>query len=61
MVVGEGMQKNIGTLTKITAALAKANINLPMINQGASQISTMLGVPVDKMKKAVQVIYDAVF
>lgn len=61
MVVGEGMQKNIGTLTKITAALADANINLPMVNQGASQISTMLGVPVDKMKQAVQVIYDAVF
>lgn len=61
MIVGEGMQKNIGTLNKITAALAKDNINLPMVNQGASQISTMLGVPVDQMDEAVKVIYEAVF
>jgi aspartate kinase len=32
-----------------------------MVNQGASQISTMLGVPVDQMNEAVKVIYEAVF
>jgi aspartate kinase len=61
MIVGEGMQRNISTLNKITDALAQANINLPMVNQGASQISTMLGVPVDQMNEAVKVIYEAVF
>lgn len=61
MIVGEGMQQHIGTFSKITAALSEAGINLPMINQGASQISTMIGVPVDRMNEAVHVIYHAVF
>ena len=61
MIVGEGMQQHIGTFSKITSALAEAGINLPMINQGASQISTMIGVPVDRMNEAVRVIYNAVF
>ncbi len=37
MIVGEGMNKVIGTANKITHALAESKINLKMINQGASE------------------------
>jgi aspartate kinase len=40
---GEGMTQSVGTANKITHALAESNINLKMINQGASEISMMFG------------------
>ncbi len=52
MIVGEGMNKVIGTANKITHALAESKINLKMINQGASEISMMFGIHVDDAEKA---------
>ncbi|MCG4287792.1 aspartate kinase, partial [Lactobacillaceae bacterium KNUT 0156] len=61
MVVGEGMNNRIGAFSEIAAPLSDAGITLPMINQGASQISLMLGVRAEQVADAVRVIYDAVF
>ncbi|MCU5745601.1 aspartate kinase [Staphylococcus sp. SQ8-PEA] len=61
MVVGEGMHRIVGTANKITSALAKANINLRMMNQGASEISIMFGIDVKDANKAVQVTYNNYF
>ncbi len=58
MVVGEGMSATVGTANKITMALADANINLRMINQGSSEISMMFGISNDDAENAVKVCYD---
>jgi aspartate kinase len=61
MVVGEGLRTHVTALDEITHALAEKNINVPMINQGASQISLMLGVHTADVAKAVEAIYNATF
>ncbi|MEJ7520287.1 ACT domain-containing protein, partial [Staphylococcus saprophyticus] len=53
MIVGEGMTQSVGTANKITHALAESNINLKMINQGASEISMMFGISRENADKAV--------
>ncbi|MBI5975229.1 aspartate kinase [Staphylococcus canis] len=57
MVVGEGMSAAIGTANKVTSALAEANINLKMINQGSSEISMMFGISNADAQKAVKACY----
>lgn len=58
MIVGEGMNRVIGTASKITHALAESNINLKMINQGASEISMMFGIKLEDAEKAVRATYE---
>jgi aspartate kinase len=61
MVVGEGMRHNIGTMAKASKALAKANVNIEMINQGSSEVSMMFGVKEVEEKRAVQALYEEFF
>ncbi|MDT3959690.1 aspartate kinase, partial [Staphylococcus kloosii] len=58
MIVGEGMHRIVGTASRITHALAEANINLRMMNQGASEISIMFGIDVADADKAVKATYE---
>ena len=61
MVVGEGMRHNVGTMARASKALAKARINIEMINQGSSEVSMMFGVKVVDEKRAVQALYEEFF
>ena len=61
MIVGEGMRDRVGAAAGILQPLADAHISLQMINQGASQISIMLGTKRADADKAVQVIYHQFF
>jgi aspartate kinase len=61
MVVGEGMERTVGMAAKATTALAKANINLEMINQGSSEVSMMFGVKEEVVTNAVRALYEAYF
>ncbi|QED46566.1 aspartate kinase [Cytobacillus dafuensis] len=61
MVVGEGMRHNIGTTARASKALAKANVNIEMINQGSSEVSMMFGVKEIDEKRAVQALYEEFF
>jgi aspartate kinase len=61
MIVGEGMQQNIGTTAKAATALSKAGVNIDMINQGSSEVSMMYGVQGVDEQKAVRALYDAFF
>jgi aspartate kinase len=61
MVVGEGMEKMVGMAAKAATALANANINLEMINQGSSEVSMMFGVKEDVVNEAVRALYHAYF
>jgi aspartate kinase len=61
MVVGEGMQRTVGVAARITGALAKASINIEMINQGSSEVSMMFGVKEEDNVTAVRAIYEEFF
>ncbi|MBR7077598.1 MAG: ACT domain-containing protein, partial [Clostridia bacterium] len=61
MVVGNGMTHSIGTLATATKALADANININMINQGSSEVSIMFGIAAEDAKPSVKALYDAFF
>ena len=61
MVVGEGMAFSAGMLAKATGALAEHGINISMVNQGASEISFMLGIKSEDCISAVRALYNAFF
>lgn len=57
MLVGEGMHRNVGVSDRATRALAKANVNIEMINQGSSEVSMMFGVKDVDEDRAVNSLY----
>ena len=61
MVVGEGMCYSAGMLARATTALARAGINISMVNQGASEISFMIGIRSADHDRAVRALYEAFF
>lgn len=61
VVVGEGMQNRIGVAADILDQLAAQNISVPMINQGASRISIMIGTYKKDADNAIRSIYKHFF
>ena len=61
MIVGEGMRSNVGTMARASKALANADINIEMINQGSSEVSMMFGVKELQEKRAVAALYNEFF
>ncbi|MCI8431166.1 MAG: aspartate kinase [Lachnospiraceae bacterium] len=57
-VVGRAMRANRGTAGRIFSALAHANINVKMIDQGSSEWNIIVGVRNDDFEKAIRAIYD---
>ncbi len=58
MIVGEGMHAAIGVAQHATQALAEAEVNIEMLNQGSSEISMMFGVQHMDQERAVKALYD---
>ena len=58
-VVGRGMRDTRGVASKVFDALAKANINIKMIDQGSSELNIIIGVKEKYFEDAIKVIYDA--
>ncbi|HAA73673.1 TPA: aspartate kinase [Candidatus Latescibacteria bacterium] len=57
--VGEGMSHRIGIAARLFAALADAEVNVRVIDQGASEINIIVGVEAADFERAVQAIYQA--
>ena len=57
-VVGRGMRSNRGTAARIFAALAHANVNVRMIDQGSSELNVIVGVKDEDFEPAIKAIYD---
>ncbi len=57
-VVGRGMKSTRGTAGRIFAALAHANVNVRMIDQGSSELNIIIGVDNRDFETAVKAIYD---
>ncbi|AGQ23391.1 aspartate kinase [Lactobacillus helveticus] len=61
MVVGEGMKKYHVVSRQILDSLGDHDISPRMINQGASQVSMMIGTKKEKADEAVKIIYHQFF
>ena len=61
MVVGEGMRHTVGIASRATSALARAEVNIEMINQGSNEVSMMFGIKSTDMETAVQALYAEFF
>ena len=57
-VVGRGMKSARGTAGRIFSALAHANINVKMIDQGSSELNIIIGVSNADFENAIRAIYD---
>jgi len=57
-VVGRGMKSSRGTAGRIFSALAHANVNVKMIDQGSSELNIIIGVQNDDFEAAIKAVYD---
>ena len=57
-VVGRGMVKVKGTAARIFTSLAKANVNIRMIDQGSSELNIIIGVDANDYITALNAIYN---
>lgn len=57
-VVGRGMRATRGTSGRIFSALAHANVNVKMIDQGSSELNIIIGVRNHDFSVAINAIYD---
>lgn len=57
-VVGRGMKSTRGTAGRIFSALAHANVNVKMIDQGSSELNIIIGVSNSDFEAAIKAIYD---
>ncbi len=57
-VVGRGMKSQRGTAGRIFSALAHANVNVKMIDQGSSELNIIIGVANDDFETAIKAIYN---
>ena len=57
-VVGRGMKSTRGTAGRIFSALAHANVNVRMIDQGSSELNIIIGVANNDFEAAIKAIYD---
>lgn len=57
--VGQGMDRRAGTSAKLFTALADANVNIRMIDQGSSEMNIIVGVENRDFETAIRAIYNA--
>ena len=60
-VVGIGMVYRRGVAAKVFSALAQADVNIRMIDQGSSEINIIVGIDEADYEKAVNALYNAFF
>ena len=56
--VGRGMVRNPGTAARLFGALARAGVNVRMIDQGSSELNIIVGVDIPEFENAVRAIYE---
>ena len=56
--VGRGMRRSVGCSGKLFGALAKANINIRMIDKGSDEMNIIIGVENDDFERALIAIHD---
>lgn len=57
-VVGEGMAHAIGLAARVFTCLARARVNVRVINQGASELNIIIGVAPEEFESAIAALYE---
>jgi aspartate kinase len=57
--VGHGMSRRVGVASRLFMALANAGVNVRIIDQGASELSIIVGVGAADLAKGMRAVYDA--
>lgn len=57
--VGQGMNHHIGVAARLFTALAEAEVNIRVIDQGSSEMNIIVGVEEEALHRAVNAIYRA--
>ncbi|WP_439646617.1 ACT domain-containing protein [Piscibacillus salipiscarius] len=57
VIVGEGMSRRVNVAAIATTAIAKAGVNIQMINQGSSDVSMMFGIREEDIDQTVHSLY----
>lgn len=57
--VGKGMARNVGVASKLTEAVARAGVNIRLIDQGPSEMNIIVGVEQRDFETACRAIYEA--
>ncbi len=60
-VVGHGMSRNIGTSARLFQAIARAGVNVRMIDQGSSELNIIVGVDCENYDRTLCAVYDEFF
>ncbi len=59
--VGHGMSSSVGTSARLFGAIASADINVKMIDQGSSELNIIVGVKNEDYEKCIRAIYAEFF
>jgi len=57
-IVGSNMREKCGTAAKLFNAVAKAGINIRMIDQGSSELNIIIGIDNNDYENCIRAIYD---
>ena len=60
-VVGRGMKSAKGTASRVFSAVASADVNIRMIDQGSSELNIILGIREEDFEDAIANIYHAFY
>ena len=60
-VVGHGMSKSVGTSARLFDAIARAGVNVRMIDQGSSELNIIVGVDSENYERTVRAVYEEFF
>ncbi len=60
-VVGHGMSSKVGIAARLFSAIARAGVNVRMIDQGSSELNIIVGVENEQYERTVRAIYEEFF
>ena len=60
-VVGHGMARSVGTSARLFEAIARAGVNVRMIDQGSSELNIIVGVDNENYERTLKAVYEEFF
>lgn len=60
-VVGHGMTRSVGVSARVFEAIARAGVNVRMIDQGSSELNIIVGVDNENYERTLKAVYEEFF
>ena len=55
------MNRKVGTAARLFGAIARAGVNVRMIDQGSSELNIIVGVDNENYERSIKAVYDEFF